>query len=425
MGIASMVLSSEQAGATPSIVPILLPEGFARFGDAVLSADGSTVVGGARQSGASPGSPGFLAFVWTRADGTRSIGELGPDAPDPTWFEPSSVSGDGSRIAGWLENVPVVWEREVGTTVLPSLPAGTSPGSVRGISDDGRYVVGSAHDGGTTTRIEQLPGGGIVVIEAPRLVPVRWDLESDSVTALSTDRGVAYDVSDGGVAVGELDIDYPGLAGSIAAFRWDESGGPQFVPTGYAAFSPGWTDDVTRISADGSTLVGRNIDEAPAGVLGDLVQRAYAWSGEPGSDEHLPSEGLVLLDTPLNLNGVNRAQATGVSADGSTIVGNYNAANAISSPFVWTREAGFQDLVVLLTTLGVSMDAWRSLTVTDVSADGKTIIGSGRFSSGVAPSSIVTFVAVIPEPSTALLLGLGLSVLGARARPRRSRRATR
>jgi len=401
--------------ATPSLVAILPPATFSRFLDPVLSGDGTTVVGTWRRYNQDPFEAEYRSYVWTREDGLRTLDQLGPDAPDYTQFVTSGVSGDGSRIVGSIDDEHFVWQRGVGTIALPGLPAGTSGVRAVGISDDGRYVVGSAHDGGTWEQVGTAPGGGVYVIENPRHVPVRWDLEEGSVTALSTLRGIALDVSDDGIAVGELQVEIPGIVPIAAAFRWDPIHGDQQVPTGWSELFLGFNDDVTAISADGTTLVGRNRDDAPEGYWSPYVERAYSWSGDPGSGELLPAEGLSMIDSPIVPNDLNRVQAVGVSADGSTIVGNYGGSASLR-PFVWTQEAGFQDLKVLLATFGISSDSWLSFTATGVSADGKTIVGSGFYRNPAGGSLFATWVAVIPEPSTALLLGLGLSMLGVASR---------
>jgi len=372
-----------------------------------LSGDGSTVIGVARTSSSAEDS----AYLWTRDDGFRLLDELAADAPDAQAFWPGAISGDGSRVVGTVDDTAVVWQRGVGTTVLPFLSSGTSISRADGISDDGRFVVGSVHDGGSWSEVVQAPGGGYFVVEHPRQVPVRWDLENGTVTALSTERGVALDVSDGGVVVGELKLQIPGVVDPTGAFRWDEVNGDQFIPSGLASWPLGFNDDVGAISADGTTLVGKNLDEAPAGYWNILIERAYFWNGEPGDGEFLPADALTMIDSPVSNSSPLRIAATGVSADGSVIVGTYNGGLPATRSFVWTRAAGFQDLVVLLDALGVSTASWDLLSATDVSADGTTIVGTGWYRDEAGQRRPNDWIAVIPEPSTALLLGAGLSLL--------------
>src|SRR5690606_12528742 len=90
-----------------------------------------------------------------------------------------------------------------------------------------------------------------------------------------------------------------------------------------------------------------------------------------------------------------------------------------STPFIWTRANGYQALAVFLAAAGVPLDRWTLLDVWDVSADGRTFLGRGRFLDSEGRSSTGHWIAVIPEPSTGLLLALGLTLLAA-ARDTRS-----
>lgn len=57
-----------------------------------------------------------------------------------------------------------------------------------------------------------------------------------------------------------------------------------------------------------------------------------------------------------------------------------------------------------LTALVVDLAGRTLLSATGISSDGNTIVGSGRNSSGI----VEPWIAVIPEPSSVLLIGLGL-----------------
>ena len=419
-----IALATSGAGsalATPSLEAVSIHRYGTRITSASLSADGRTVAGQnlrIRQAGDE-----VTTYLWTREDGYQALGELGPDAPDATSFTPMALSGDGSRVVGSLDDAPVVWDRGVGVTPLASLPGATNAGAAHGISDDGSTIVGSLHDGGVSYRTFVTPSGNLMTVESPRLVPTRWNRDGTAIEVLTDLEGAALDVSNNGIIVGEARLAAP-LEDPTAAFRWDETTGQQLVPLAWPGNPFPWTNDVGAISADGTTLVGGNFDYFEFGSASVLAGTGYLWTGSPGSAETLPTEGLTRIIQPF-LEGFNQrpsATATGVSADGSTVVGTYRPTDpwrGPSRPFVWSLEAGFQDLETLLNTLGVDTTDLELFSAFDVSADGKTLIGEGRIYDDRGLPSAVVWIAVIPEPSTALLIGVGLSLL-TRERQRRS-----
>ena len=75
--------------------------------------------------------------------------------------------------------------------------------------------------------------------------------------------------------------------------------------------------------------------------------------------------------------------------------------------YIWDQSNGMRQLDLLLPALGVDLTGWSLTDARGVSADGRTIVGFG-----VNPDSQVeAWIAVIPEPDTALTLGLGLAAL--------------
>lgn len=425
--LACVGLFAAHAGAAPSLVNVTPLDGLSLSVGVALSADGTTVVGSRPRQDRTTLLIDNRAFLWTQSDGYRLFDELEPGAPGQADFQPYDVSGDGSRIVGSLDGLPVYWDRGGATTALPLLPGGTDGGAALAVSDDGHRIVGRAHDGGVETRFVVTPGGGIVAIEDPRLVPAVWNLDEGTVIAVAENSGSALDVSNDGVAVGNLEL--PGTSGATFGFRWDASAGLQRLPSGNPNPATLAANTANAVSTDGTTVVGLTPGPPPPGSTSQFgASRAYQWSGEPGAGDTLPADGLQLLENPSSIPLPPTAGATGISADGSTIVGAYYREVDVGlrlRPFIWTRAGGFQDLEILLNTLGISTADWNLFGALDVSADGTTIVGTGQFRSSTGPRSDAVWIAVIPEPSTALLLGMGLSLLAGAGHSRRFGRPDR
>jgi len=143
------------------------------------------------------------------------------------------------------------------------------------------------------------------------------------------------------------------------------------------------------VSADGSFVVGGSASAS-------TVREAFIWDATHGM------RGLG--DLP---GGDLDSDALGVSADGSVVVGVGHTSAGLEA-FVWDAENGMRSLQVMLTSLGIDLTGWQLTQAVSVSADGSTIAGSALNPAGAAEA----FIAVIPEPGTALLLGLSLLGLG-------------
>lgn len=127
---------------------------------------------------------------------------------------------------------------------------------------------------------------------------------------------------------------------------------------------PGGNTDstATAISADGSTVVGYTDTSTGA--------EAFRWNLATGL------HGLADL-----AGGIAWSEAHGVSADGSVVVGLSHSAQGMEA-FRWSSDTGMSGLGDFLDDQQVSSLA------SAVSADGKTIIGTGNYSAGGGPRPV-------------------------------------
>ncbi len=294
-----------------------------------ISADGSVVTGRASSD------LGKEAYRWTAATGMVGLGIF-----DDGSSQGFGISADGSVIVGTQTSVTLPnaeafrWEGGVFTPLgfLPSPMASHSRASAT--SADGSVVVGSSNsiegsneafrwEGGVMTGLGDLPGGS-------------FD---------STATGVS---SDGSVVAG-----WGRSATDIEAFRWTQADGM----VGLGALPGGILSRGDAISADGSTIVGQ-----ASSSLGD---QAFRWT---------QADGMVGLgDLP---GGIVDSFAHAVSSDGTVIVGLGVGQPGSSGAFIWDLINGMRSIQNILLADGLSV-GWELGKATGISADGLTIIGAG------------------------------------------------
>jgi probable HAF family extracellular repeat protein len=228
------------------------------------------------------------------------------------------------------------------------------------VSDDGSIVVGSIFSGSDSEAFRWTEAAGMVGLG----------------TLAGATFSFAYAVSGDGSAV-------VGASGSSSsqAFLWTAENGMVGLGPSQATYS-----FATDLSDDGGVVVGAVNDQA------------FRWSIE---------SGMVRLGF---MPGGSTSYPTGVSADGAVIVGWGSGAPEGDGAFVWDSVHGMRLLQTVLTNdYGLNLDGWHLSEARAISADGRTIVGSG-----VNPSGLVeSWLAVLPEPSTALLVGLGLAGIAA------------
>lgn len=134
----------------------LLP-GYTRSTGRGVSGDGSVVVGKSERIASIDGQ----AFRWSSSTGLQPLGFLRPQG---SFSEATDVSDDGNIVVGISQSngssgllEPFRWTPDTGMNPLPSL-AGTIESQARGISRDGRVIVGSATTSSATFAVRWVDG---------------------------------------------------------------------------------------------------------------------------------------------------------------------------------------------------------------------------------------------------------------------------
>jgi probable HAF family extracellular repeat protein len=379
------ILTASGAAAAASFQGLGFLPGYTTESEAFgVSADGTTVAG----------VSAFFDFIneverqqgyrWTAAGGMQGIGDL------PGGFQASyglGISGDGSVVVG------------------RSYPSTNRPKAVRWTSATGLVDIG-ALPGHLSSFAEDASYDGSVIVGVSAQIDVSG----------SADRGFRWTASGGIVDIGDLpggDLTTRALAVSpngrfvvgnsasangTEAFLWSDTAGMiglgDLVSTSFMSFA-------NDVSDDGTIVVGSR------------------GTGRPGQQQHITAwrwtalGGMQALTDPTGVF-TGRTIATAISGDGSVIVGVGTTAFAFEDPFIWTATTGMRRLKdVLVNQYGLTAaQSWNLGTPTGISTDGRTIVGTGFHI-----NNRQAWIATIPEPHSALLLGMGLAAL-ARLRPR-------
>ncbi|MCF7955097.1 MAG: PEP-CTERM sorting domain-containing protein [Phycisphaerae bacterium] len=323
-----------------------------------VSADGSVITGYAINAGHS-----FEAFRWTSGEGMVGLSGLSYSAGAGY-----GISGDGSNIVGYSLSTSgeeaFLWTSGGNMIGLGDLPGGSFRSIARGVSSDGTVITGKGTSALGTEAFRWTSGEGMVGL---------GDLAGGSFSSQAN--GIS---GDGSIIVGE-----GRSASGTEAFRWTSD-------TGMAGLGdlPGgnYYSQANGISDDGSAIVGRS--RSASGY------EAFLWTVE---------DGMIGLGALPGSNFYSTAKA--VSNNG-IVVGSSDIAFESGSgrAFIWDQNNGIRNLrQVLETDYNLDLSGWILSTAFGISADGTTIVGTGANPDGNAES----WVAIVPEPCSLVLLGLG------------------
>lgn len=331
-----------------------LPQGASTYPSGV-SADGSVVAG----TSFFPSGDADRAFTWTSAGGSQAVNGA------PVSFG-QGISGDGQTVVGLAfdENFNTWAYRHRNGTMesLGSLDGTGFNAAANDVSHDGAAITGQSTLNGNERAFRWTEAGGMKDL----------GLLKDGSYALGL--GIS---GDGAVIVGNADT-----GGASRAFRWTEAGGMKELGT----LTGSKFDGAYAISATANTIVGLSAGQAVRWLDGT------AQSLGPLADMKFTS-------------------AWAVSGDGQLIGGSsYGSPTRGAEAFVWTPSTGMLILEDVLTARGIDLTGWDLEWLTGISADGSTLVGIGAYN-GEAAGWAITGLTAIPEP-TALTSAVGLLGFG-------------
>jgi probable HAF family extracellular repeat protein len=307
-----------------------------------VSADGRVVVGRAGASDAT-----YEAFQWTREGGLVGLGDLlGRDGPSRAW----DVSGDGSAIVGFATSRDLSRKGFLLRDNTPQFLGSRT--NATAVSMDASTVVGFFNTS----------GGGLGA-------PFRWT-EASGTETIPLPAGQSNFVPSGISEDGELVVGWGNASGfdSTHGFRWSAVTG--FRAMGTLPGSPYDLNLPSDVSPDGSVIVGIS-SSAPDGN-----EQAFRWT---------QATGLESLGSLPDRVGISSATAT--SLDGQLVVGRFIEVESVNSrAFLWDQVHGMRDLRQVLIddfALGSVLENWSLSTATDITPDGRTIVGWGVNPDGI------------------------------------------
>jgi probable HAF family extracellular repeat protein len=347
--IASTVFAvSREAGAQQATLTDLgQSSGNPALANAV-SGDGKTVTGYLF------GSPANQAFRWNAG----TITPLGFVTGYTLESRGTAINSDGSVIAGWSRSSTADqafrWTggtmTGIGALAITSPPCGPNPSSQAfALSADGTTVTGQSLDNSVCNGdgFRWTSGSGMQALVCP-LTPITTCFQNNAV-------GVS---TNGSVIVGTAN-----QSGDLSGAAWRWTGGTFNIIAGpftntsnQSAFAAGVTPDGNIVAGSIQTKINQVVQPAQAFIWNNTTNTMAILGNIPGA-------------------GTLDSRATAINGDGSVVVGYQNTGNGVAAR--WTAAHGMQNIKTLLAASGANVTNWALSQATGVSSDGTVIVGVG------------------------------------------------
>ena len=361
--LAVAVSSSAYARPMPTLFDLGVLSG-GSFSEAnAVSADGTWV------AGTSGSADGDRAIRWSSQGGLQDLGAFWEGSGGGPRSYGTGISGDGSVVVG--RNLSFYTRAFRTTGSGPLQPTALFGSAGYGVSASGAVMVGVFTSGGLE--------------RAFRMTHGQDPVDLGTLPLPNNGTSVASAVS----ASGDQVAGWSDSTAGRRAFVWSADAGM----TSLGVLPGGTASGAWGISADGTSVVGHC-----SFLAGNA---AFRWR---------QGEGMLNLGL---LPGGTLAGALGVSGDGRFVVGEADVGSTtINHAFLWSQDTGMQGLNTLLLSLGVDLTGWTLTSARAISADGRTIVGSGVYF-GQQRGWVVTG---IPSPGMGAMCSLSVAFFAARRR---------
>jgi uncharacterized membrane protein len=277
------------------------------------------------------------------------------------------ISADGRVVVGSIpgvtRDVPARWTEEKGFEALESLTEPVDIGDAWAASSDGSVIVGQASlasAGGAfrwtaqegLVRLGLEPNSRAVGVSASGTTIVGHMLGSEASPLMHAFRWTKGAGVKDLVSLGAAGLTYGGNADGTAIV-----GSYSPTPDEYPPFCWTQTPGLRRLANEDGVAYAISLDSTT--IVGSAGTTAFVFRNQSGFD-YLP------------VSGFTNAAATAVNGDGSVIGGQSQEGS-----WIWDELNGSRPLTDILTDLGVDLSAWSIGGLSAISENGRVISGFG------------------------------------------------